>query len=105
VHIGAIGELLIGNGVLIGSKVLVTDHNHGDLNDINGNRKISPSNWPLKFKQTRIRDNVWIGDNALILAGSDIGSNSIIGAGAIVNKAIPSGSIVVGVNKIINKKN
>jgi lipopolysaccharide O-acetyltransferase len=103
VHIGAIGELLIGNDVLIGSKVLVTDHNHGDSSDHQLGPKIPPSKWPLRYKQTRIGNNVWIGDNALILAGSDIGSNVIIGAGAVINTIIPSGSVVVGVNKIIKK--
>ncbi len=44
----------------------------------------------------RIGNNVWIGIKALILEGADIGDNSIIGAGAIVNFKVPKNSIVVG---------
>lgn len=45
----------------------------------------------------RIGNNVYIGQNAIILRGVTIGDNVIIGAGAIVTKDIPSDSIAVGV--------
>jgi len=44
-----------------------------------------------------IGDNVYIGNNALILPGVEIGDNVIIGAGSIVTKNIPSNSVAVGV--------
>ena len=42
-------------------------------------------------------DNVYIGNNVLILPGTKIGSNVIIGAGAVVSKDIPDNSVAVGV--------
>lgn len=39
----------------------------------------------------------WIGTNATIVGSVSIGSNSIIGAGALVNKDVPPNSIVAGV--------
>lgn len=42
-------------------------------------------------------DNVWIGANVSVLPGVSIGSNTIIGAGSVVNKDIPDGVIVAGV--------
>lgn len=39
---------------------------------------------------------VWIGANAVILPGVTIGDNSIIGAGSVVTKDIPSNVIAVG---------
>ena len=43
-----------------------------------------------------IGDDVWIGANVSILPGVTIGSNTIIGAGSVVNKDIPSGVIAAG---------
>ena len=41
-------------------------------------------------------DNVWIGTNVSVLPGVTIGSNTIIGAGSVVNKDIPDGVIAAG---------
>ena len=43
-----------------------------------------------------IEDNVWIGGGAVICPGVKIGKNSVIGAGSVVVKDIPSNSIAVG---------
>ncbi|MGB4813110.1 MAG: acyltransferase [Methylophilaceae bacterium] len=44
-----------------------------------------------------IKDNVFIGHNAIILPGVTIGANVIVAAGAVVNKDVPDGAIVGGV--------
>lgn len=44
-----------------------------------------------------IRDNVYIGEETLILPGVEIGSNVVIGARSVVTKDIPSNSVAVGV--------
>lgn len=49
----------------------------------------------LKLK-TVIGNNVFIGVNAVILAGVSIGDNCIIGAGAIVTHNIPPGNVAAG---------
>jgi len=43
-----------------------------------------------------IGDCVWIGTNVSVLPGVTIGSNTIIGAGSVVNKDIPEGVIAAG---------
>ncbi len=43
-----------------------------------------------------IKDNVWIGANVVVLAGVEIGENSVIGAGSVVVKSIPSNCVAVG---------
>lgn len=47
--------------------------------------------WPIT-----VGDNVWIGTNVSVLPGVTIGSNTIIGAGSVVNKDIPDGVIAAG---------
>lgn len=44
-----------------------------------------------------IKDDVWIGESALILSGVTIGQGAIIGAGSLVNKDIPPYAIAVGI--------
>ena len=43
-----------------------------------------------------IEDNVWLGGSVVVCPGVTIGENSIIGAGAVVTRAIPANSIAVG---------
>jgi acetyltransferase-like isoleucine patch superfamily enzyme len=49
------------------------------------------------FGPIKIGDNVFIGNNAIILPGVTIGDNVVIGAGSVVSKDIPSGSVAAGV--------
>lgn len=43
-----------------------------------------------------IGNDVWIGGSCIILAGVTIGDNSIVAAGAVVTKDVPSNTIVAG---------
>lgn len=43
-----------------------------------------------------IGNNVWIGAHVSVLPGVTIGDNCVIGAGSVVNKDIPSGTLAVG---------
>jgi acetyltransferase-like isoleucine patch superfamily enzyme len=96
VHIGAIGRMEIGNDVLIGSNVLITDHQHGRLTP--EDEHILAIDRPLHSKgNVVIEDNVWIGEGACIMDGVRIGKNSVIGANAVVLKDIPQGSVAGGI--------
>ncbi len=48
-------------------------------------------------KPISVGDNVYIGNNVLIMPGVKIGNNVIIGAGAVVSRDIPDNSVAVGV--------
>ncbi len=43
-----------------------------------------------------VGDNVWIGAQVCVLPGVSIGDDCVIGAGSVVTKDIPSGSLAVG---------
>ncbi|WP_315850979.1 sugar O-acetyltransferase [Rhodopirellula europaea] len=47
-------------------------------------------------KPVTIGNDVWIGGKAIICAGVTIGDRSVIGAGSVVTKDVPAGSLVVG---------
>ena len=85
-------EVSIGNQVLLGSNVLITD---SDFHPIESqNRRYATLTVAHKVV---ISDNVFIGMNVMILKGVTIGCNSIIGAGSIVTKDIPENVIAAGV--------
>ena len=41
-------------------------------------------------------NDVWIGASVTVLPGVTIGSNTVIGAGSVVNRDIPDGVVAVG---------
>ena len=47
-------------------------------------------------KEVVIEDNVWIGEKSIILKGTKIGKNSIIGAGSVVSGEIPENVVYAG---------
>jgi acetyltransferase-like isoleucine patch superfamily enzyme len=98
VHIGSILSVKIGNNVLIGSKVYISDHNHGyyGLNNIHSDPLVPPIKRNLSASPIVIEDNVWIGEFVAILPGVTIGKGSIIGAMSVVTRDIPPYQIAVG---------
>jgi acetyltransferase-like isoleucine patch superfamily enzyme len=82
------GGITIENDVQIGPKVNLITENH----------PVDPSKRKhLDLKSILIKQNVWIGAAATVLPGVTIGENSIVAAGAVVNKDVPANTIVGGV--------
>ncbi len=107
VHIGVSEKVTIGNNVLVASKVMIIDHNHGSYNSIkSSNPESKPAERELVSKPVIIEDNVWIGELTSILPGVTIGKGSVIGASSVVINNIPPYSIAVGnPAKVIKKYN
>lgn len=49
------------------------------------------------YAPINIGNRIFIGNRAILMPGVTIGDDSIIGAGSLVNKDIPSGSVAAGV--------
>ena len=79
----------IGDNVMLGPNVLIYDQDH-DYKALGG---ISA----MKFKTTPISigNNVWIGANTLILRGTTIGDNCVIGGGAVIKGEFPANTVVI----------
>lgn len=77
----------IGKHCLFGPDVKVFDNNH----TFDYNYGVSTK---LKCAPITIGDNCWIASNVVILKGTTIGENCIIGAGCIVSGNIPPHSMV-----------
>lgn len=95
-HITACNSIKIGDGLLTGRFVLISDNAHGSL--LPEEAEIPPANRALFSKGgITIGNNVWIGDKATILANVTIGDNVVIGANSVVTKDIPGNCVAVGV--------
>jgi lipopolysaccharide O-acetyltransferase len=96
-HIAAIESIQIGDNVMMGSKILITDHNHGSYGpDIHDAPDSIPINRALVGGPVVIGDNVWIGDGVVVTPNSTIGSGCVIGANSVVRGVIPPNTIAVG---------
>ena len=87
----------IHNNVSLAAGVQFITHDISD-NVINGYLKSAGRDERVseKIGCIEIMDNVFIGANTTILYDVRIGENCIIGAGSLVNKDIPAGSVAVG---------
>lgn len=102
-HITSINKVIIGNNVLTGPRVLITDNSHG--NTISDTLSTPPYERLLYSKgEVIIEDNVWIGEGSMIMSNVTIGKGSIIAANSVVTKDIPAYCMVAGSPARIIKK-
>ena len=104
-HIVALNRVTIGDNVLIASKVFITDTNHGEYGGDNQcSPELAPNNRNLSSSSVSIGNNVWIGENVVVLPGSSIGDGCIIGANSVVKGIFGPNQIIVGAPAKIVKK-
>src|SRR5271168_4776246 len=106
VHISCIERISIGKGVLFGSHVYVSDHNHGIYK---GPVQSHPQEPPLQRQLggggvVEIGDHVWIGDNVVIVGPITIGRGSIVGANSVVRTNVPEFTMVGGIPASVLKR-
>lgn len=85
-------NLIMGDNIMMGENVTIFGSNHAfERTDVpmmkQGYKKYPP---------VVIEDDVWIGNNVIILAGRTIKKGSIIAAGTVLTKDFPEYSIVGG---------
>ena len=90
IFICAANYVEIGNNVLIGNFVTISDH---DAHNTNPNKR----NEIGAVGIVKIKNNVWIGNNVRISKNVEIGENSIIASGSVVTKSFPENVIIGGV--------
>jgi len=89
--IGAANSITIGNDVLTGANVLITDFDWHPIDPIKRHTSEGVLSAPVV-----IGNNVWLGVNSVVLKGVTIGDNTVIGANSLVVKDIPANVIAVG---------
>jgi acetyltransferase-like isoleucine patch superfamily enzyme len=98
-HFGAPGGIEIGNDVIMGSYVSFHSENHNFLDTSKLIREQG-----VNSKGIKIGNNIWVGAKVTFLDGCEVGDNSVVAAGAVVNGIYPSNSIIGGVPAKVIKK-
>ena len=94
--------ITIGSDTVISWGVTVVDHNSHSTRWSERSRDVA--DWRARQKDWQhvsiapvtIGDKVWIGFNAIILRGVNIGEGAVVGAGAVVTKDVPAYTVVAG---------
>lgn len=92
IRVVCFGKIEIGNDCLFADGVQLYDHDHSN-SDLS--RPINQQGYvkaPIK-----IGNNVWLGARVIVLKGVAIGDGTIVGAGSVVTKDLPSNSICGGI--------
>ena len=86
-YIQAMNGIEIGDDTIFsfGVGIVSADHEPGNLSENEPGQPV------------RIGRKCWLGKNAIILPGVELGDGCIVGAGAVVTKSFPAGSVVAGV--------
>ncbi|MCC8145046.1 MAG: acyltransferase, partial [Bacteroidales bacterium] len=92
-------KIIIGEDCMLSMNIeFRTGDSHSILNNDTGER--------INFgKDIILGNHVWIGANCIILKGTTIGENSVIGTQSLVTKNIPNNSIAAGIPAKIVKNN
>jgi acetyltransferase-like isoleucine patch superfamily enzyme len=87
-YLDARNGIVLGNNVYIGPRVSIISMNH----DVNNYTQY------IKEDPIIIGDNCWIGTNAIILPGVELGNHVVVGAGAVVTKSFKDNNLIIAGN-------
>ncbi|MBQ9945990.1 MAG: sugar O-acetyltransferase [Clostridia bacterium] len=82
-------HIYVGDGTMLGPNVVIATAGHPILPELR--EKQYQFNLPV-----HIGKNCWLGAGVIVMPGVTIGDNSVIGAGSVVTKDIPSNVVAVG---------
>ncbi len=88
VRISAASSIKIADSCMLASHVYISDSDWHGIYD-----RSMP---PVETGRVVLKENVWVGDSAIVCKGVTIGENSIIGAGSVVTCDIPDNVIAGG---------
>jgi acetyltransferase-like isoleucine patch superfamily enzyme len=99
VVISAADHINIGESVRLGERCSIIDQNHV----IEPVSDIEARFYEYETAPITIGDRVLISANCVVLAGADIGADSVIAAGAVVRGKIPPGVLAAGAPAIVKR--
>lgn len=91
-HFGAPGGIEIGDDVIMGSYISFHSENHNFSDPTKLIREQG-----VTSKGIKLGNNIWVGAKVTFLDGCQVGNNSVVAAGAVVNGIYPDNSIIGGV--------
>lgn len=86
-------SIKIGDHTIIGANAKIVDT---DFHPTDVVTRVNKKNYLAKTSKVVIGENVFIGMNSIILKGTKLGNNCIVGAGAVVSGEYADGSMIIG---------
>lgn len=91
-------KVVMGSHIMFGPNVsIITGDHRIDMVGRYMKSIVDSEKLPENDMDVRIKDDVWIGANAIILKGVTIGEGAVIAAGSVVKNDVPDYAIVAGV--------
>lgn len=87
VWIDNLGDVRLGNNVCLSQEAYLCSGSHD----------FRKPTFDLIVDSIELKDNVWVAARSLVLGGVTVGPGSVVGAGSVVTKDVPPGSLAVGV--------
>lgn len=101
-QISACQEITIGDNVLTGRYVYISDNSHGTTDT--EMLDIHPLKRPIAIKGAiHIGNNVWLGERVTVLSGVTIGDGAIVAANSVVTRDIPAFALAAGAPARVKK--
>ncbi len=94
-------KISIGDNVMIGGSTKIWDT---DFHTLDPQKRFNNPNEGYNTRPVIIHDNAFIGGFSIVLKGTEIGENSVIGAGSVVAGKIPPNEIWAGNPAMFIKK-
>ena len=89
----SMSEIKIGENCVIGANCKIVDN---DFHPLAEEKRLDERPSDISKKPIHIGDKCFIGMNSIILKGTTIGNNSVVGAGSVVSGSFPENVIIAG---------
>lgn len=89
----AVDSIKIGEKCLVGANTKIVDN---DFHPVDPVSRLNGDNSKIKHSPITIGDNVFIGTNSIILKGTTIGNNCVVGAGSVVSGKFEDNCVIAG---------
>lgn len=89
-------RITIGDNTIIGANCKIIDSDFHPLNAGENGRLSNCSSKMIRKEEVLIGKNCFIGTNAIILKGTQLGNNVVVGAGSVVSGKFPDNVIIAG---------
>jgi acetyltransferase-like isoleucine patch superfamily enzyme len=90
-------KIEVGHGAYVNRYTIIDAHEHIGIDGEHGMRPdMSVKSQPMRSRPVIIEDEAWLGAHVVVLPGVRIGRGAVIGAGSVVTRDIPAGTVAHG---------
>jgi acetyltransferase-like isoleucine patch superfamily enzyme len=89
-RISSVKEITVGRDCILADSAI----RDTDFHSVRADRRMPGA--PVRVAPVHIADNVWVAASAILLPGTSIGENSVVGAGAVCMRGFPADKVILG---------